>query len=405
MLRKQITKLLLALLILSCLMLVADSPYKANSIYGIARPHIFSVARWEVEHFFNKWSREIRDLYGGHDLSREERIELVEKYFGLQREIERLESRLKGAAAASTDGQRDLEARLASLRKEQARDENRVEDILEAQISGALADEGLTLRLIWKTGLVFPPVDFEFDTLPHVLVVSPRYEIRVIEKLPLEPKLSLEEIAEIEARVEGLGYSALVTTVSGVATYPSLVSQRASLESTLSLIAHEWFHQYLFFRPLGRHYGASYLMTTINETAASMAGSELASLVFDRYGGEETADGVEREPAFDFNRAMREIRLAVDRYLAQGEIEAAERFMEEQRQLLASHGYHIRRLNQAYFAFHGSYADSPTSISPIGGQLESLRQRSASLGEFVRAVAQISSYRDLEELLERDEGS
>jgi hypothetical protein len=291
------------------------------------------------------------------------------------------------------------------LRKEQARDENRVEDILEAQISGVLADEGLTLRLIWKTGLVLPPVDFEFDPLPHVLVVSPRYEIRVIEKLSLEPKLSPEEIAEIEARVEGLGYSALVTTVSGVATYPSLVSQRASLESTLSLVAHEWLHQYFFFRPLGRHYGASYLMTTINETAASMAGSELASLVFERYGGEDAADGVERETAFDFNRAMRDIRRAVDRYLAQGEIEAAESFMEEQRQLLASHGYSIRRLNQAYFAFHGSYADSPTSISPIGGQLESLRQRSASLGGFVRAVAQVSSYRDLEELLERDEGS
>jgi hypothetical protein len=405
MLRKQMTRFLLALLILSCLTLVADSPYKANSIYGIARPYIFSVARWEVEHFFNKWCREIRDLYGGHDLSREERIELAEKYFGLQQEIDRLESGLKGAAAASTDEQRDLEARLASLRKEQAGDENRVEDILEAQISGVLADEGLTLRLIWKTGLVIPPVDFEFAPLPHVLVVSPRYEIRAIEKLPLEPKLSPEEIAEIEARVEGLGYSALVTTVSGVATYPSLVSQRASLESTLSLVAHEWLHQYFFLRPLGRHYGASYLMTTINETAASMAGSELASLVFERYGGEDAADGVERETAFDFNRAMRDIRRAVDRYLAQGEIEAAESFMEEQRQLLASHGYSIRRLNQAYFAFHGSYADSPTSISPIGGQLESLRQRSASLGGFVRAVAQISSYRDLAELLERDEGS
>ncbi len=79
--------------------------------------------------------------------------------------------------------------------------------------------------------------------------------------------------------------------------------------------------------------------------------------------------------------------------------------MEERRREFVANGYGIRKLNQAYFAFHGSYADSPTSISPIGGQLESLRQRSASLGGFVRAVAQISSYRDLEELLERDEGS
>ena len=133
-------------------MLVADSPYKANSIYGIAKPHIFNVVRWEVEHFFNKWSHEIKDFYDGQDLSQEERIELVEEYFGRQREIKRLESALEGAAA-SIEGEGDLQARLATLRKEQAKVENRVEDILEAQISGVLADEGLTLRLMWKTGL------------------------------------------------------------------------------------------------------------------------------------------------------------------------------------------------------------------------------------------------------------
>ncbi|MFC1916656.1 hypothetical protein ACFLX1_00775 [Chloroflexota bacterium] len=40
--------------------------------------------------------------------------------------------------------------------------------------------------------------------------------------------------------------------------------------------------------------------------------------------------------------------------------------MEQKRQYLAEMSYHIRKLNQAYFAFHGTYADKPAFISPIG---------------------------------------
>ena len=42
--------------------------------------------------------------------------------------------------------------------------------------------------------------------------------------------------------------------------------------------------------------------------------------------------------------------------------------MEERRLLMVEHGYPIRVLNQAYFAFHGAYAESPASSSPIGAQ-------------------------------------
>ena len=107
----------------------------------------------------------------------------------------------------------------------------------------------------------------------------------------------------------------------------------------------------------------------------------------------------EDSPAFDFNKEMREIRLTVDDYLSQGEVEEAERFMEEKRQFLADNGYYIRKLNQAYFAFHGSYADSPTSVSPIGGELEKLREDSPSLGNFIKTVSGISSYEELKRML------
>ena len=92
---------------------------------------------------------------------------------------------------------------------------------------------------------------------------------------------------------------------------------------------------------------------------------------------------------------MREIRRAVDEYLAQGEIEQAEEFVEQKRQYLDSMGYYIRKLNQAYFAFHGTYADKPTSISPIGVEPRTLREQSASLKDFLNTVAAMTSRQEL----------
>jgi len=69
--------------------------------------------------------------------------------------------------------------------------------------------------------------------------------------------------------------------------------------------------------------------------------------------------------------------------------------MEEKRQYLASMGYYIRKLNQAYFAFHGTYGDSPASISPIGAELKQLREQSASLKAFLDTAAAMTSRQDL----------
>ena len=65
-----------------------------------------------------------------------------------------------------------------------------------------------------------------------------------------------------------------------------------------------------------------------------------------------------------------------------------------------THGYAIRKINQAYFAFHGSYADSPSggSVSPVYGQLIAVRNNSESTAEFLRAVREIKSAAELEQL-------
>ena len=68
---------------------------------------------------------------------------------------------------------------------------------------------------------------------------------------------------------------------------------------------------------------------------------------------------------------------------------------EQKRQYLASKGYYIRKLNQAYFAFYGTYADRPAFISPIGLELKELRGQSASLRDFLNMVAAMTSHQDL----------
>jgi hypothetical protein len=69
--------------------------------------------------------------------------------------------------------------------------------------------------------------------------------------------------------------------------------------------------------------------------------------------------------------------------------------MEQMREYLARNGYYIRKLNQAYFAFYGTYSDTPGSVSPIGGYLKELRQGSHSLGDFIKTASGISSYEEL----------
>ena len=129
-----------------------------------------------------------------------------------------------------------------------------------------------------------------------------------------------------------------------------------------------------------------------------MVSKEIGSIVYEKYYSRyegSTNQNQADESGFDFNHEMREIRKTVDTYLARGEVEQAEEFMEQKRQELASKGYYIRKLNQAYFAFHGVYADSPTSISPIGLELRKLRSQSASLKDFLETVAAMTDRQDL----------
>ena len=137
-------------------------------------------------------------------------------------------------------------------------------------------------------------------------------------------------------------YSALVVDTGGVATFPAVVGASANVQYTLRTVAHEWFHHYLVFYPLGRNYWSSGEMVTINETVANIAGDEVGNAAYERYYMEDTPQPppptpepgasptpAPDPPAFSFNREMRETRLEADRLLAEGEIEEAESYMED----------------------------------------------------------------------------
>ena len=101
---------------------------------------------------------------------------------------------------------------------------------------------------------------------------------------------------------------------------------------------------------------------------------------------------------------MRETRVTTDELLAQGKIEEAEAYMEQRRKLFVQNGYGIRKLNQAYFAFHGAYNAVPGGApaagrDPIGPAVQDLRKRSKTLGDFVRAVATVTSLADVQQAL------
>lgn len=283
--------------------------------------------------------------------------------------------------------------------------ENTVERIIERQIRETLAQQGIfnPIDKYIRLKVTFPAVNFTLDKPPYLLVISPRQRIESMREILLQPNLNLEEIADVEAKVDKLDVSSLVVKLGGLGTYPAFVTNEASLRFTINTATEEWLHQYLVFKPLGFLYlldltgvSRNYEIATMNETLASMVSKEIGSIVREKYYPEYGNDGNQTaESEFDFNREMREIRKAVDKYLAQGEIEQAEEFMEQKRQYLASMGHYIRKLNQAYFAWHGTYADRPTSISPIGLELKELRSQSASLKDFLNTVAVMTSRQDL----------
>jgi hypothetical protein len=400
--------LLIAVLMLLFTLAAGCAPLQDfdRHLQTITDPYRFQLAKWE----FKALGGEIGEFFSGRHESTDNVTSEVVRYFDNVGQIQALESEIEAVKAGDQPG--DLAAlgdELGRLRQENAEVDDSVARHLETQIRETLSQQGIYnpadkyIRL--KVG--FPPVSFKLDNPPYMLVVSPRDRIESIREITLLPELGVKDMENIEAQVDKLGFSSLVVGLGGLSTYPSYVTDEADLQFIIETAVHEWLHQYLAFTPLGFRYmldlagiQRDYDIATINETVVSMVSKEIGGMIYKEHYALDEKDSAglnAAESGFNFNREMREIRKAVDDYLAKGKIEQAEQFMEQKRQYLADNSYYIRKLNQAYFAFYGTYADSPTSISPIGVELKKLRSQSVSLKEFLETVMSMTSGQELAE--------
>ena len=286
------------------------------------------------------------------------------------------------------------------------------EAILQEQVTQILKELGFT-----AAGQPIPNVWYHSTPLPMALIVSPRDRIEQTANISVDTYLTVDQQAQLESNVDkGLNASSLVVNIGGVGVYPTMVQRTTDLNWTLSTIAHEWIHNYLTLRPLGLSYNETPELRTMNETTASIAGDEIGALVVERFyperlvaspsslslisaPSEHPTPGDLPRPPFDFRAQMHETRINVDALLAEGKVEEAEAYMEERRLIFLQNGYSLRKINQAYFAFNGAYADVPGGAAgedPVGPAVRALREQSESLADFVKTISWMWKFEQLQ---------
>ena len=290
------------------------------------------------------------------------------------------------------------------------------ESILQSQVNNALAELDLTTG-----GQTLPPLLYRSSPTPLALIISPRANIEQTTNISILPSLTLDQQIKLEDDVaNSLDVSTLIVPIGGIGVYPTMVMETTDLPWMLTVIAHEWTHNYLNVRPLGLNYSTTPELRTMNETTASISGDEVGHLVLEKYYPELLASSptfsllqlnIAYRPSsgpfadttpFDYRAEMHTTRVKADELLAQGKIEEAETYMEQRRLLFFQNGYLIRKLNQAYFAFYGAYADVPGGAAgedPVGPAVRALREQSDSLADFINTIGWMTSFEQLQKAI------
>ncbi len=374
----------------------------------------YNLTSFEVRHLPAKWIHRIYSSLPWTEIDDEERLANLERYERMAGELRAARDAYHSALARGDAATASIEqARIDSALRER----NEIRDSVEELLESALSTELIALGLNRDGEFIWPPVDFRIDDTPHVLVTSPRDEIRRESVRILRPELAETEKLAIEGEIlDRADQSAVILSIGGLASYPNLVPSVYGLLPLLEVSAHEWIHAYLLFQPLGRAYWSNADMTSLNETLANLAGKEIGRTVYNRLTGndietleapfmhvadDEHEDAEPDNHRFDARAFLYETRIRTDELLAQGEIERAEEYMEERRLVLVENGHNIRKLNQAYFAFHGLYADGPASTSPLASQIWELRHQVPNAGALIKLLQPIPNYDQFHHLLDQ----
>jgi hypothetical protein len=379
----------------------------------------FNYISWTADALLVKFKAASID--GAHILDRETQKQVVSEYLRITQDILTKEDALQKiyadpAVADKETASEELRALLQEQYKRQTDLAPFAEAILQQQVTEVLRDIGLT-----TLGQPVPSLMYHSTPLPFALIVSPRDHIEQIANVSLDTRLTVDQQAALETEIDqGLNTSSLVVPIGGVGVYPTMVMRTTNLSWLLNTISHEWVHNFLTLRPLGFLYTADPMLRTMNETTASIAGDEIGALVLKRFYPElangsgptpglisapfdHPEPGDFLRPPFDFRAEMFITRTEADALLADGKIEEAEAYMESRRELFLQNGYVIRKINQAYFAFYGAYADSPGGAAgedPVGPAVRALREQSASLADFINTISWMSSFDQLQTAIE-----
>jgi hypothetical protein len=380
-----------------------------EQVQALTRPIEFDYVSWTIDALSLKLGQIA--LGTASYLPQNERSDIVLELLDLIRQINDLQARLNDIYAdPKITGPKnisvDLLDQLSKLQQQRKDLEPLAESVLQDQVAQVAAQVGLTLG-----GQTIPPVLFHTTPPPDALIISPRNVIREDQNISISPDISVVQMETLEAQVDqSMDVSSLVVGIGGIGLYPTMVMETTDINGLTEVIAHEWVHNYLTLHPLGFSYMNSPELRTMNETVASIAGKELGRAVVAEFYPEylppeapPAAPGNNQSPsasppAFDFNAEMRQTRVTVDAFLAQGKIQAAESYMEARRVFFWDHGYHIRKLNQAYFAFYGAYADQPGGAAgedPVGTAVRLLREKSSSLAVFINRMAWMWNFEQL----------
>jgi hypothetical protein len=297
----------------------------------------------------------------------------------------------------------EIKKQLADLNGTRDQLQPLAESILQEQVSEIAAQAGLAIG-----GQAIPPVLYHTTPPPDALIISPRNVIEQIQDISISPGITVDQMDEIETKVdEALNVSSLVVGIGGIGLYPTMVMETTDINGLAEVVSHEWIHNYLTLHPLGLSYMNSPELRTMNETVASLAGKELGRAVVQKYYPDylppENPPATDQNqppapPVFNFNAEMHLTRINTDKLLSEGKIDEAETYMELRRRFFWDNGYHIRKLNQAYFAFYGAYADQPGGAAgedPVGNAVRLLRAKSSSLEDFVNRIAWMWNFEQL----------
>ena len=385
-----------------------DTPASAASL-----DHGYGLVAWELENFADKWTHRIWTVFPWTPTSESDRREALDRYVVLVDEIRAAKAGLNLVTTVATPDLNTVAAAQNEIdRLIGERDVIRpaVEEFLEQIISEIVRSDEIDL----VSSFVWPPVDFRIGDPPKLLVTSSRNEISRIEDVLIDPDISIEDMSLIENElVDTHDISAVILQTGGLASYPNVIPT-THLKRLVDIAAHEWLHAHLAFYPFGQAYFSGGDIRSLNETLADIFGREVGLRVYSEVTGDQFVAPVRPETAskevrddeavgdpetFSFNRFMGKTRSETDILLAQGLIKEAEAYMETRRVELLDHGYQIRKINQAYFAFHGTYAESPSSTSPIARYLWDLREQVETVGDLVKLLRPIRTYAEFEQML------